>query len=50
MADIVDTCCVNLQMTKADKNNNTTTNIDDGMIKEKNLNQYYFYFIFIFRS
>ncbi|CAF1530289.1 unnamed protein product [Rotaria magnacalcarata] len=25
MADIVDSCCVNIQMTKADKNNNTTT-------------------------
>ncbi|CAF4041379.1 unnamed protein product [Rotaria sp. Silwood2] len=31
MADIIDTCCVNIQMTKTDKNNNTTTNIDDGI-------------------
>jgi len=32
MADIIDSCCVNLQMIKADKNNNTTANIDDEII------------------
>ncbi|CAF0891362.1 unnamed protein product [Rotaria sordida] len=31
MADIIDSCCVNIQMTKTDKNNNTTAPIDDGI-------------------
>jgi hypothetical protein len=31
MADIIDPYCVNVQMIKADKNNNTTANTDDGL-------------------
>jgi len=31
MADIIDPCYVNVQMIKADKNNNTTANVDDGL-------------------
>jgi len=35
MAEIVDSCCVQSpiagQLTKPDKNNNTTANVDDGM-------------------
>ncbi len=34
MAEIVDSCCVPssmaVQLTKPDKNNNTTANVDDG--------------------
>ncbi|CAF1107270.1 unnamed protein product [Rotaria sp. Silwood1] len=29
MANIIDTCCVNIPITKTDKNNNTTANIDN---------------------
>lgn len=34
MADTIDSCCVNIPMTKADKNNNTTTNINNGLSVE----------------
>ncbi len=38
MAEIVDSCCVPStmagQLTKPDKNNNTTANVDDGQKEE----------------
>ena len=35
MANVIDACSVNVQAAKADKNNNTTANIDDGWNKKK---------------
>ncbi len=48
MSDIIDLSCVNLQMTKADKNNNTTANIDDGLRNKKMKNKIFCFFFFFF--
>jgi hypothetical protein len=49
MAEIVDSCCVPssmaVQLTKPDKNNNTTANVDDGLRKKQLKKCYLFYFL-----